>query len=86
MSLQGDIADEQSGANDIPHYKNLIRLQKEYIEFLAEELSKLSVFVSNRAYETPIEIIEKGIELRSKIEQIEEVLKTQIAICNILYE
>lgn len=76
MSLQGDIADEISGAYDIPHYKNLIKLQKEYIEFLGEELSKLSVFTSNRAYETPIGVIEKGIELRSKIEQIEEILKT----------
>ena len=76
MSLQGDIADEISGAYDIPHYKNLIKLQKEYIEFLGEELSKLSVFVSNRAYEIPIETIDKGIELRSKIEQTEEILKT----------
>ena len=76
MSLQGDIADEISGAYDIPYYKNLIKLQKEYIEFLGEELSKLSVFVSNRAYETPIEVIERGIELRSEIERVEEILKT----------
>ena len=76
MSLQGDIADEISGAYDIPYYKDLIKLQKEYIEFLGEELSKLSVFVSNRAYETPIEVIERGIELRSEIERVEEILKT----------
>ena len=59
----------------IPPLKNLIKLQKEYIEFLGEELSKSSVFVSNRAYEIPIETIDKGIELRSKIERVEEMLK-----------
>ena len=76
MSLQGDIADEISRAYNIPYYKDLIKLQKEYIEFLGEELSRLSVFVSNRAYEIPIETINKGIELRSEIERVEEILKT----------
>ena len=75
MSLQGDIADEQSGAYDIPYYKDLIKTQKEYITFLSEECYKLSCFVANRAYETPIETIEKGIYFRNKIEELEEILK-----------
>ena len=75
MSIGGEIMEEYYDREIIPPLKNLIKLQKEYIEFLGEELSKSSVFVSNRAYEIPIETIDKGIELRSKIERVEEMLK-----------
>lgn len=75
MSIGSEIMEEYYDREIIPPLKNLIKLQKEYIEFLGEELSKSSVFVSNRAYEIPIETIDKGIELRSKIERVEEMLK-----------
>lgn len=49
---------------------DLEKAQAEYIKFLGEEIGKLESFCIGRPWKTPQETIEKGVELRAKIESL----------------
>lgn len=52
--------------------EKLIRIQKEYIEFLCEDLRRNAAFLAIHGVHCSVDIIEKGFELRAKIKILEE--------------
>lgn len=67
MSIGGDIMEEHYKNTVISKYKNLINLQREYIRFLSEEITKYA-FVSQ--YVAPKEVIKQGEIFREKLAQL----------------
>lgn len=70
MSLGSEITEEYYETKVLPKMKNLIAAQKEYIEFLSKEVSRLSEFIPSHPHlAASEEIIQKGRELRAEIEK-----------------
>lgn len=56
---------------DIVNRNLLIAAQKDYIQFLAEQVKDVTLIANIHGYTCPEEVINKGMELRDKIREYE---------------